>query len=385
MPEYGSDVRARLPQPRGLLSATVTATLAAPPGPVHLAPAVEDALTSLDDAAGFVHDDDAHLALWVLLELHRGGFHDVHDAWEWHPELSRIRMVLGGRLEEVVLAEVAEAIDEQVLAMVRDPAAAFLAVVTEAHGAPLERHVRDEATLDEWRELLVLTSVRRLTEADTYAWVLPRVHGPARTALSEIHYGEHGTGDPTRQHAALLTRAMAASGVDATYAVHLDRLPAAALAVDSFAMVCGMQRRLLGASLGHLAMREATSMDPHRMYAAAARRLGLGDEVTDYFHARVAKAAVHDRIAVHSVCAPFVGGDRGRAAQVLLGAVGGAWLDDQLADLVLASWMEGRSALLTAAPAPTPGGRPRLQVVRDSPVPARDAEEWADGTHRHRT
>ena len=362
----------------------MTATLAGRPGPVRLAPAVEDALAALDDAAGYVHDEDAQLALWVLLELHRGGFDGVHDAWEWHPELSRIRMVLGDRLEEVVLAEVAEAIDDQVPAMVRDPAAAFVAVVAEAHGAPLERHVRDEATLEEWRELLVLTSVRRLTEADTYAWVLPRVHGAARTAISEIHYGEHGAGDPSRQHAALLTRAMAASGVDATYAVHLDRLPAAALAVDSFAMICGMQRRLLGASLGHLAMREATGMAPHRMYAAAARRLGLGGDVTDYFDARVATAAVHDQIAVHSVCAPFVGGDRGRAAQVLLGAVGGAWLDDQLADLVLASWMEDRSALLTAPPAPNPGGRPHLQVVRDGRAPVREAA-LVDGTHRRRT
>jgi hypothetical protein len=341
----------------------VTATLASPPRTLHLAPDVEDALDALDDAAGFVHDEDAQLALWVLLELHRGGFDGVDDAWEWHPELSRIRTALGHRLEEVVLDEVAEAIDDQGPVMVRDPAATLRAVLGDPGGSPLDRHVRDEATLDEWRELLVLTSVRRLTEADTCSWVLPRVHGAARTALAEIHHGDHGAGDPARQRAALLARAMATSGVDATYAVHLDRLPAAALAVDSFAVVCGLQRRLLGASLGHLAMREATSVAPLGMYAAGARRLGLGDDVTDYFDERAATAAIHDQIAAHAVCAPFVGGDLARAEQVLLGAVGGAWLDDQLADLVLASWTEDRSALLPDPHAHVDRPRPRLKVV----------------------
>ena len=66
----GTDVRAPLPQPRGPLSGAVASTLARPPGRTHLAPDVEDALGALDEAAGYVHDGDAQLALWMLLELH---------------------------------------------------------------------------------------------------------------------------------------------------------------------------------------------------------------------------------------------------------------------------------------------------------------------------
>ena len=356
----------------------MTATLTRRPGPVHLLPDVEAALTGLDDAAGFVHDDDPQLALWMLLELHRDGFADVDDAWEWHPALSRIRAVLARRLEEVVLAEVGDAIDAELAGMVRDPARTLLATVGDGADSALAQHVRDDATLEQWRELLVLTSLRHLTEADAHAWALPRVHGAARVALAEMHYGEHGAGDPARQLAWLLERAMAGSGVDAAYAVHVDRLPAVVLAIDSFAMVCGMQRRLLGASLGHLAMREATSALPHGMYAAAARRLDLPEEVTDYFDERVAVDAVHGQVAVRSVCTPYVAGDRARAEQVLLGAIGGGWLDDQLDDLVVAAWTEDESALLPEPTGRTRGGTPRLQLCEDGPLLVRDAEEWVE-------
>lgn len=374
----GVDVRAPLPQPRGALSAGVLATLSRRPGLVHLAPDAVDALAALDDAAGYVHDEDAQLALWVLLELHHRGFAGVDDGWEWHPELARIRAVLGRRLEEVVHAEVASAVDDHVPAMVQDPAETFFALVGDGSRSVLARHVRRRATLEQWRELLVLKSVYQLKEGDAHSWAIPRAHGAVKVALTEIQYDEYGSGDPARQHATLFARAMTASGVDATYAAHVDRVPAVVLAVNNFMAVCGLQRRLLGATLGHLAMYEATSSLPHGMYAAAARRLELPDEVADYFDEHVTADAIHDQIAVRSMCAPYVDGDPDRAEQVLLGALGGAWLDDQMADVVLAAWAEDSSALLPAPPGHPRGGTPRLQVCPDGPVLVRGAEEWVD-------
>lgn len=373
------DVRAPLPQPRGPLSGAVASTLARPPGRTHLTPDVEDALAGLDEAAGFVHDGDAQLALWMLLELHHRGFEGVDDEWEWQPDLTRLRTVLGRRLEEVVHAEVADDITEQVPGMVTDPATTFFSVVGDGSRSSLARHVRRQATMEQWRELLVLKSVYQLKEGDAHSWAIPRAHGAVKVALTEIQYDEYGSGDPTRQHATLFARAMAASGVDATYGAHVDRVPAVVLAVNNFMAVCGMQRRLLGATLGHLAMYEATSSLPHGMYAAAARRLGLGEDVTDYFDEHVTADAIHDQIAVRSMCAPFVGGDAGRAGQVLLGAIGGGWLDDQMADLVLDAWHDEESALLPAPPGRPRGGAPRLQVCEDGPLLVRGAEEWVDG------
>ena len=166
-----TDVRAPLPQPRGALSGAVASTLARPPGRTHLSPDVEDALDALDEAEehGYVHDGDAQLALWMLLELHHRGFEVVDDEWEWQPDLARIRTVLGRRLEAVVRDEVAEAIAEQVPAMVEDPAGTLFAVAGDGSRSPLARHVRRKATLEQWRELLVLKSVYQLKEGDAHS------------------------------------------------------------------------------------------------------------------------------------------------------------------------------------------------------------------------
>lgn len=371
------DGAASLPQPRGPLSEAVAATLARPPGRARLSPDVEAELAALDEAAGYVHDGDAQLALWMLLELHHRGFEGVDDEWEWQPDLSRIRAVLARRLEDVVRSEVTDVVDALVPAMVQDPGGTLWAALGDGSHSPLARQVGVEATLDQWRELLVLRSVSRPGEGDAHAWALPRTRGEVAVALAGIQHERHGSGDPKRRHAALFARALAGSGLDATYGVHVDRVPAVVLAVTNFVVVCGLQRRLLGETLGHLAMRRATSTVPHSMYAAAARRLGLGEDVTDFFDEHVT-ADAHDRVTVTSLSAPYVDGDAGRARQVLLGALGGAWLDDQLGDLVLDAWHAGASALLPASTGVRRGGTPPVQLRPDGPVLVRGAGEWMD-------
>ena len=51
-----------------------------------------------------------------------------------------------------------------------------------------------------------------------------------------------------------------------------------------------------------------TSSIPHRMYAEGMRRLGFGDDVTDYFDEHVEADAVHEQIAGFDM-APLVRGD----------------------------------------------------------------------------
>lgn len=372
------DGRAALPHPRGDLSAAVAATLLRPPGSTRATRDLGPGLEALASTAAFVHDGDAQLALWMLLELHHRGLEGVDDAWEWRPEPAAIRTALGDRLEDVVRDAVAVRLAASAPTVAARPAETLFALLGDGRRSRLARRVRRLATLEQWRDLLALKSVYQLKEADPHSWAIPRAHGAVKVALTEIQYDEYGSGDPDRQHATLFARAMAGSGLDPSYGAYVDRVPAVVLAAHNFMVVCGMQRRLLGATLGHLAMFEATSSLPHRMYAAGARRLGLGPEVVDYFDEHVTADAIHDQIAVRSMCAPFVDGDPQRAEQVLLGALGGAWLDEQTADAVLAAWDGDRSALLPAPPGRPRGGSPRLQVCPDGPVLVRGADEWVD-------
>src|SRR3546814_20829459 len=59
------------------------------------------------------------------------------------------------------------------------------------------------------------------------------------------------------------------------------------LASHNVMSMFGVNRRLLGATVGHLAAFEMTSSIPNKMYAPGLRRLGYGQNVTDYFAAHV--------------------------------------------------------------------------------------------------
>src|SRR4051794_41908592 len=86
-----------LPSPRGPLSEALIAALAGAPGtlPPITVMAPSDPLA----------DDDLHLALYVLYELHYRGFDGVDERWEWDPSLLALR----ARLEGVFEAGLADA------------------------------------------------------------------------------------------------------------------------------------------------------------------------------------------------------------------------------------------------------------------------------------
>src|SRR3954453_9481230 len=86
-----------LPQPRGPLSEHV---LGAPPSPPYDRPPAPPATGDVLQG-----DDDFHLTLYCLYELHYRGFEGVEDGWEWAPSLLRVRQKLESCFEEALRAE----------------------------------------------------------------------------------------------------------------------------------------------------------------------------------------------------------------------------------------------------------------------------------------
>src|SRR3954454_785803 len=91
------DTPPSLPQPRGPLSEHVLGALTSAPHDLPPAP----------PATGNVleGDDDFHLTLYCLYELHYRGFEDVDDGWEWEPSLLRVRRKLESCFEEALRKE----------------------------------------------------------------------------------------------------------------------------------------------------------------------------------------------------------------------------------------------------------------------------------------
>ena len=194
-----------------------------------------------------------------------GGFDEVDDRAEGEPELMRVRR----RLEDDLEADLRAALARRPRR--RRPGTGFFDWVAEQDGPSLARHVQTEATEEQVLDLLRVRSVYHLKEADPTTWVIPRLPTAAKAALVELQYDEYGVGDPDRLHAHLFARGMEASGLRPEYGAYVDEAPVEILEQNNALSMFGLQRRLRGAAVGHLAAFEATSSLPSRRMAQGLR------------------------------------------------------------------------------------------------------------------
>jgi hypothetical protein len=333
---------------RGPLSASLLQILASRPDDVGSITswhdAVDEALASTSDV---ITDDDIQFALFLLYSLHYGGLIDADGVWEWNGDL------LAGR------ARIEAAFEERLRAVVSMPelpaaesaaVAATLGELTKPTPGPsLSRFLARKATLEQALEFLKQRSVYTLREADPHSWGIPRLQGRSKVALVEIQSDEYGAGRPERQHATIFARTIEGVGLDATYGAYLDEIPAITFASLNVMSMFGLNRRLRGAVAGHLAAFEMTSSIPNRSYGDAFKRLGFGEDVTEYFDEHVEADAVHEQIAAHDLAGSLAEDEPQLLADILFGASAGMYVDGLLADHILAAFEAGRSSLRSAS------------------------------------
>jgi hypothetical protein len=323
-----------LPTPRGPASETMLSALRRAPGVCEV---------PLVSAADPLADDDLHLALYCCYELHYRGFAGVDQAWEWDPHLLAARQVLEQAFESALRESVppeavAPVAVEQTL---RD-------VVEDDSGPSLARTVERRASLDQVREFLVHRSAYQLKEADPHSWAVPRLSGRPKEALVEVQADEYGGGRPGRMHATLFAKAMRVLGLDDRYGAYLDRIPGTTLATVNLMSLFGLHRRLRGAIVGHLAAFEMTSSEPNGRYARGLRRLGAGDDATDFFDEHVEADALHEAVAAHDLAGGLARCEPELAADIVFGARALMLLEARFATALVDAWSAGRSSLRDA-------------------------------------
>src|ERR1044072_2732129 len=99
---------------------------------------------------------------------------------------------------------------------------------------------------------------------------------------------------------------MEASGLRPERGAYIDEAPVEALEQNNAVSMFGLQRRLRGAALGHLAAFEATSSLPSRRMVQGLERLGFPPEMVGYYAEHVEAAAVHEQVALRDVCLRLV-------------------------------------------------------------------------------
>ncbi|HEY0951664.1 iron-containing redox enzyme family protein [Nocardioides sp.] len=309
----------QMPQPRGPLTEELFGALRS--GSDDFYPVL---------AVGASEGEDTALALWVLHELHYRGIEGVPDALEWDPQLIRLRGVLERDLESRLRERWTPPGD---LRFVED----FFDWLAEQDGASVAGHVHRDADREQVLELLRVRSLYHLKESDPTAWVVPRLGVRAKAALMELQYDEYGGGDPNRLHHHLWARGLAACGLDPSYS-YVDEAPLEVLEQNNAMSLFGLHRRLRGAALGHLAAFEATSSLPSRRMAQGLQRLGFPAEIIDYYTEHVEADAVHEQLAVRTICGGLLAEEPELEADVWFGAFTCLDLEDRFARAMLERW-----------------------------------------------
>jgi len=326
----------------GPISALVVAMLSAQSADMTLSAEPAEEATRLaavvDDPLG---DDDLQLALYLCFELHYRSFPGIDPEWEWHPGLIAVR----NALEEAFFAALAEAVGPlEAVDPVRVGELLFR-LEAEDDGPSLSRYLEREAEIEQFREFVIHRSLYQLKESDPHSWAIPRLDGPAKTALLEVQADEYGGGRPERMHSRLFAKTMRALGLDDRENAYLGSIPGTTLATVNLMSATGLRRSRRGAIVGHLAMFEMTSSIPNRRYGNGLRRLGLDAEATDFYDEHVEADAVHENIAAYDLAGGLARQEPELAPDIVFGARALLLLEARFARRLLDSWRDGESSL----------------------------------------
>ncbi|WP_424887031.1 iron-containing redox enzyme family protein [Streptomyces sp. XH2] len=319
-----------LPPDRGELTAGLVRCLAQEPGRIPVPP-----VCLADRAAAY--GDDLQLALHLCYELHYRGLPGVRDAWEWDPDLLRLRRALEDRFLAALRADVPSG---------EDVGTALDGLVHEPPDARTLTHfLRDEGRPWHLREYAVHRSLYQLKEADPHAWMIPRLTGRAKAALVAVEYEEFGAGRADRVHAELYAALMRDLGLVDTYGHYLDAVPAVTLATVNLMSLFGLHRARRGALAGHFAVLECTSPPASRRLVEAMERLGEGPAAVAFYAEHIEADAVHEQLVRHDLVGGLLDREPHVAADTVFGIAATLWLEDRFAAHTLRAWRAGRSSL----------------------------------------
>lgn len=312
------------------------------PGP-YLSALADTVKGSLETTEDLLTDDDLQLTLYLLYILHYGPAEFVYGDWEWNPELIGVRHQIEVQLEEVlrlrspmptVLPVNGEEVSETLFSMTADAARPTLATWAARH-----------ATVEQLREFLINRSIYTLREADPHTWAIPRLRGRAKAALVEIQTDEYGGGDPERVHAEIFARTLRNFDLDDRPDAYLDVVPAVILNSVNTMNLFGLNRRLRGATIGHLAAFEMTSSIPNKYYSRAFARHGYDEDITWYFDEHVEADSVHEQIAGRDFAGGAADDDPRLIPDIIFGASASLFVDGLSGDHMHEKWTTGQTSL----------------------------------------
>ncbi len=286
-----------------------------------------------------LYGDDSALALYCLYELHYRGFDGVDVDWEWQPELLSWRQSLERAVVERLRDEVGTLADSP-----RIPDALH-DLMSNADGPSLSAHLLKSRNAEHFREMTIHRSIYQLKEADPHTWAIPRLAGHPKAAAVEIQSDEYGDGVARDMHQNLYGLSMVELGLDPAYHAYLSLVPGWTLASVNAVTMFGLHRRWLGATVGHLAMFEMSSVEPMGANAAALRAMGFGSDARHFYAVHVVADAHHQHVAADQLARGLVEQRPELAHDILFGGATVMALETEAARRMIDAWEHGNSSL----------------------------------------
>jgi hypothetical protein len=311
----------------------------------HLEALAHIAITRNED---ILTDADVQLTLFMLYGLTYGSFQQMGDDHEWDVTLIQVRLLLEAAFERELRALVPPAAVPA--ANAAEVALALFALTAPSVEPSASKYIAKHATREQAREFIVQRTIYTLREADPHSWAIPRLTGAPKAALIEIQSDEYGGGRPDRMHSAMFAQTVRELGLDDTYGAYIDLVPAITLASHNLMSMFGINRRLRGAIVGHLAAYEMTSSIPSRYLGDGFRRLGYGTKVTAYFDEHVIADAVHEQIAGRDLAGGLAEAEPELTGDIMWGAQACLAVEGLVGQHLLDAWEQGRSSLTRAIP-----------------------------------
>lgn len=320
--------------------------------PAARGPLTESLLRRLRRGHGWVHtrmpdetllDDDAQLALHIVYELSYRGFEGIDESMECDEAVVGLRRVIERAMERELRDHVALASP--------DPVELLLDLSQRSGGPSLSSQLDENPDLDQFREFAIHRSAYQLKEADPHSWALPRLSGRAKSAMVEIQSDEYGRGVPGASHAEYFATTMRSLGLDDTYGCYVDLLPATTLATGNLIGLLGLQRRLLPALIGHLALFEMTSTGPMGKYSRALETLGVDPEGRAFFDVHVEADAYHEVLALTDLVGGYLEEVPDSGPEIGFGALALMHVEGSFSGHLLDSFARRRTSLRANVPA----------------------------------
>ncbi len=335
----------QLPNHRGPVSETLVRLLRRPPEPGDKS--ILDEISATDELS--VSREDLQLSLFLCYGLQYCLFGEPAQYWEWNTSLIELRQ----RLERCFQRELDDAVGELPAMDVEELPGFLMELGKPSRGRSLSRYIRQEATMDQFKEFLMHRSVYSLMEADHHSLAIPRVRGGGKPALVEIQSDEYGGGIPGRLHSELFELTLSELDMLTEFGSYFEDVPAYSLATVNLISYVGTYGRQRGALLGNLAITEIGSHHVNRNFQNGLQRLNGSDSSWLFFQEHIVADAVHEQLAAYDMCGKFAQENPRELSSVIFGALAAAELGARANESILSSWERGesslRSALSTAA------------------------------------